>query len=264
MLALVRRAPRLAGVDRGRWTLAGLGRAVGWLRGRAPGTVRRVLRRLGVAYKRGRRYVHSPDPAYAAKLAAVTAAQALARANPGAVALLYADEFTYRRRPSVAAAWAPAGADLPRADQGWTGDRTRRVAACLDALTGRLLWWQRARFDRRTLGRFFRAVAAAYPAAEVLYLALDNWPVHFHPDLLAALAGTPIVLLPLPTYAPWTNPVEKVWRRLTQEALHLHDLRDDWGAVQAAVERALARFAADPAGLLRYAGLGPDGPCPDQ
>ena len=217
-----------------------------------------------MVHKRGRRYVHSPDPAYARKLAAVTAAQALARANPGAVVLLYADELTYHRRPTVAAAWAAAGGEAPRADQGWTADRTRRVAACLDALSGRLLWWQRRRFDRRTLGRFWRAVAAAYPAAEVIFVALDNWPVHFHPDVLAALAGTPIVLLPLPTYAPWTDPVERVWRRLYEEVLHLHDRRDDWPALQAAVERALARFAADPAGLRRYAGLGPADPCPDQ
>jgi hypothetical protein len=260
---LVRRAPRLAGHDRARWTLALLGRTVPWLRGRKPGSIRRILRRLGVAHKRGRRYVHSPDPAYDRKLAAITAAQALARANPGAVVLLYEDELTYHRRPAPAPGWAPRGADRPRAAQGWAPDKTRRVAACLEALTGRLLWWQRPRFDRRTLGRCLRDAAAAYPEAEVIYLALDNWPVHFHPEVLAALAATPIELLPLPTYAPWTNPVERVWRRLTEEVLAGHEFADDWPALQAAVEAALARFAAAPARLLRAAGL-PPAACPDQ
>ena len=68
---------------------------------------------------------------------------------------------------------------------------------------------------RAPLRRSFHAVAAADPQAERLYSALDNWPVHFHfhPELLAALPPQ-ITLVPLPTYAPWTNPVEKVWRWL--------------------------------------------------
>jgi transposase len=44
---------------------------------------------------------------------------------------------------------------------------------------------------------------------------------------LAALAPSKIVLVPLPTYAPWTNPVEKVWRKLCQEVLHLHEFVDE-------------------------------------
>ena len=32
----------------------------------------------------------------------------------------------------------------------------------------------------------------------------------------------------LPTYAPWTNPIEKLWRKLKQEVLHLHRYEDDW------------------------------------
>lgn len=70
-----------------------------------------------------------------------------------------------------------------------------------------------------TLRHYFEAVAAAYPAAERIYSALDNWPVHFHPVLRAALPPR-LTLLPLPTYAPWTNPVEKVWRWLYAEVLH--------------------------------------------
>lgn len=252
---MVRRSPRLAGLERSRWTLAGLRQVVPWLRSRPLGSVHRLLGRLRVGYKRGRAYLHSPDPAYDAKLAAVTAAQAFARADPGRVVLLYEDEFTYHRRPTVARAWAPRGADAPRVAQGLSANKARRIAACLDALTGRVIAWQRRHFDHQTLLRFYQATAAAYPAAAVIFIAQDNWPVHFHPALLAALAETPIRLLPLPTYAPWTNPTEDLWRGLYADVLHHHGLGDDWAGLQTAVDRWLDRWRAPSATLLRMVGL---------
>ena len=54
-----------------RWTLRTLGTSVPWLRGLSIPTVRQTLRRLGISYKRGRTYVHSPDPEYHQKLACV-------------------------------------------------------------------------------------------------------------------------------------------------------------------------------------------------
>lgn len=243
---------------RSRWRLTDLGQVVPWLRGRARGTIHRVLRRLALRYKRGRAYLHSPDPAYAAKLAAITAAQAFARADPAHVVLLYEDECTYHRRPSVSRGWAPVAIDAPRVDQGWGTDKERRIAACLDALTGQVIAWQRRHFERGTLRHFYQAVVAAYPQAEVIYLAQDNWPVHFHPDLVATLEATPIRLLPLPTYAPWTNPVEDLWRGLRADVLHHHGFGDDWEALQTAVTAWLEQWAQPSSALLHAVGLCPD------
>jgi transposase len=254
-VAVVHRSPRLLGLAQGRWTLAALGRVVPWLAGRAPGTIGQILRRLRVRYKRGRLYLHSPDPAYDAKLRALTGAQVLARACPDRVVLLYQDELTYYRRPTLARDWAPAGVDAPRVAAGLTPNRRRRVAAWLDATSGRLLAWQHAHFDVATLVRRSRQVRAAYPEAEVIYLAQDNWPVHRHPALAAPLAALGIAVLPLPTYAPWTNPVEALWGALTARVLHNHAFADDWPALQAAVGDWLAAWAQDPAGLLHVVGL---------
>jgi len=255
---VVHRSPRCFGLLHSRWRLADLRHVLPWLRGRHRGTIHRLLGRLGVRYKRGRQYVHSPDLAYDAKLAAITAAQLLARAHPAAVVLLYQDEFTYYRRPSVSRAWAARGSDAPRVDQAWGTNKRRRVAACLDAMTGALLVWQRSHFNRQTLLRYSAAVAAAYPAAEVIFLAQDNWPVHFHPDVLAALPPR-LVLLPLPTYAPWTNPVEDVWRALNGDVLHHHPFGDDWTEVHAAVTAWFAQWRGPSPALLHRVGLLP---CP--
>ena len=250
------RSPRLFGLEQSRWTLAGLRHVCVWLWRLSRAGVHGVLKRLGIHYKRGRRYVHSPDPAYNEKLAAIAAARAEAEAQPTRVVFLYQDELTYYRRPTVAQGYAAVGSDGPRADQGHGTNKKRRIAGCLNVLTGALFAWQRASFDRHTLIRFYRAVEAAYPAAAVIYLAQDNWPVHAHPDVQAYLATSRIRVLFLPTYAPWTNPIEKVWRKLYQELLHLHDLKDRWIALVALVQAWLDTYTDASPALLHYVGLG--------
>ena len=104
------------------------------------------------------------------------------------------------------------------------------------------------RFDRE-------AVLAVYPTAQRIYVIQDNWPVHFHPELRAALVQTPIRLVRLPTYAPWTNPVEKVWRKLYAAVLHLHRFADAWDELTQTVQAWLDQWAEPTSHLLRYVGL---------
>lgn len=256
---MLHRSPRLLGLRQRRWTLATLSQVVPWLTGRAPGTVAGILRRLRVRYKRGRLYLHSPDPAYDTKLRTIIGVQVLARAVPDRVVLVYQDEMTYTRRPPLGRAWALVGAGAPRVTSGLTANTRRRIAAWLDATSGRLLTWQRAHGDVATLIRCSQQVRAAYPQVEVIYLAQDNWPVHEHPALLAALAELGIVRLPLPTYAPWTNPVEHLWGGLQDDLLRPHTFADDGVGLQQAVTDWLATWDRDPAGLLHLVGLPP---CP--
>jgi len=242
-------------VPRSRWTLALVLAAVVWLGGLTLSGGWRLLRRLGVVYRRGQEHLHSPDPQYGPKLAAVRQARRQAAASGGKVVLLYLDEFTYYRRPEPAPAYAPAGGPGPPAEQGHGRNRKRRVIGALDAVSGRLLAWQGGKAGVKELNRFYGQVRAAYPEAEAIYVAQDNWPVHFLPGVSEHLAGGPVRPLRLPTYAPWTNPIEKVWRKLKQEMLRMHDFGDDWSGLQQAVADWLARAAADPQGLRRYTGL---------
>lgn len=77
-------------------------------------------------------------------------------------------------------------------------------------------------FHARTMLRRHREVEAAYPQAERIYLFQDNWKPHTAHESVEGLAVSKIELVLLPTYAPLTNSVEKVWRKLYQEVLHLH------------------------------------------
>ena len=88
--------------------------------------------------------------------------------------------------------------------------------------------------------RFVRRLAEAYQEAQTLYLIWDNWPVHHSDELKATLAQLPwLRVITLPTYAPWLNPIEKLWRKSRQEVDYVHPLADDRKRLR---ERVLAFF----------------------
>jgi len=94
--------------------------------------------------------------------------------------------------------------------------------------------------------KFYREICKRYPEAERIDLIADNWPQHYHPELLAHMEEQETAfVLKVPfnwkteqieeraqrseqkraiiccqsncaaaTYAPWTNPTEKLWRKL--------------------------------------------------
>ena len=59
---------------------------------------------------------------------------------------------------------------------------------------------------------------------------------------IGTLAELPIEILQLPTYAPWTNPIEKLWRWVRQSVLHLHRLSDDWETLKNKVIAFMTQF----------------------
>jgi transposase len=59
----------------------------------------------------------------------------------------------------------------------------------------------------------------------------------------------------LPTYAPWLNPIEKLWRWLRQDVLKRHRLAGDWPSLRGRVNQFLGQFATGSQDLLRYVGL---------
>ena len=75
--ALLHQRPRAFGKPRSTWTLR-LAAEVCWERGVTPSlvsieTIRQALKRLGVSWRRAKRWITSPDPHYAFKKSAATA-----------------------------------------------------------------------------------------------------------------------------------------------------------------------------------------------
>lgn len=239
----------------------------------------RILAKHRLRWRRGRDHLRSPDPDYRAKLARVEALRKEVERQPTDAGLLYLDEVTYYRQPSLSASYAAAGSDGPRAERSTKSNAATRVIAALDARTGQVTSLQARQIGIRELVRFYQTLADTYPGRR-LYVVQDNWPIHTHPDVLAALQpqespfpflrprswptapspsarrlDLPIQLVLLPTYAPWTNPIEKLWRWLKQDVLHLHRQADDLPALRALVLDFLRRFACGSHDLLHYVGL---------
>ena len=124
------------------------------------------------------------------------------------------------------------------------------------ALSGRVDYLDAYIIGREKVSQFYRQLVAAYPEARQIYVAQDNWSIHTHPDVQAAVAGLPQVEeVWLPTYAPWLNPIEKLWRWLRQDILKMHRWVEDWPQVKQRVRDFLEQFAQGSVALLRYVGL---------
>lgn len=280
VLLVLRRSPSQFGYERSRWTLTMLRKTCDWLRVGTDGGMSQLLKHLHISYKRGRDYVHSPDPYYEEKRAHIQQIRAKCLAAPERYVLLYLDELTYYRQPTLACAYEATGHTQPLAQRSHASNNAFRVVAAMNGLTGQVTYRQRAHTDTKCLAGFWYDLRKAYPDAETIYVVLDNWPVHFHPDVLAPLQAQnltwqpklpghwsqepstkaihdnlPIQLVCLPTYASWLNPIEKLWRWLKQDILHLHRLSNDWSQLKQQVAQFLDKFLQGSSELLRYTGL---------
>jgi hypothetical protein len=228
------------------------------------GAFKRALSRLKISYQRARTYFHSPDAAYEAKLAYLSGI--LASHKEGVDTVLFEDELTYYNHASPGPDHAPQRRQ-PKAGLAVGGERSWRVAGALDVFSGEFTSVQRSAVTVPAFVAFLKEVAQRYAGLEVVYLVVDNWPVHFHPDVIEALRPQQcpypyplpaawrdikpsgkyaslqlnIELVPLPTYASWLNPVEKVWKWLKRELLHNHAFAGNFNELKELVGRFLIK-----------------------
>ncbi len=200
-------------------------------------------------------FIDSPDPNYARKWKAILQAFREAVNYPDEVVLVFLDEFSYYRQPTLACAYHSTGKTLPYAFQVARSNTRTRLLAVLNGLTGKVTYLQRSKIGSLALQDFYRQLRADYPGAKRIYVVQDNWPVHKLPEVLQALQDQDLTPLFLPTYASWLNPIEKLWRWLKQDLLHLHTLANDLETLRTQVRAFLDAFASGSDPLLRYVGL---------
>lgn len=220
----------------------------------------RRLDKWKLVLKRGRQKLHSPDPEYDAKVQAVQQAYQQAQAQPADHVLVYGDEKTVYRWPPPGQAYEAAGSGgshQPAAPRGTRSNTKHRWAGLLNAVSGQVLLREGAKAGKDLLIGLLEDLRQAYPSQQVS-VAWDNWPVHKHPAIAAAAARLGIRLLYLPTYAPWTNPIEKLWGWLQEEILSMHRHTDEFDVLLDRCRDFFQRLRQTALDLLRYVGLVPD------
>lgn len=242
------------------WTLRTIRASIAHLHDYSLSGVWRVLQRnrLGLRTSLVRRY--SPDPAYRVKEDTLLQCLLEAAQAPRRCVLVFLDEMGYTRWPDGGRDWGAlppdAAPDLPT-----NGTNTQwRVIGALNALNGQVDYLDGYIVGRRQVTAMHQKLNAIYAWADRIYVVQDNWSIHHHEDVLIALHNMPrIQPVWLPTYAPWLNPIEKLWRWLRQDTLTLHKMAQDWPALQQRVRSFLDQFAFGSHALLHYVGLLGDG-----
>jgi transposase len=229
--ALLHERPRAFGKPRSTWTLR-LAAEVCWERGLTPSqvsieTIRQALKRLGVSWRRAKRWITSPDPQYALKKKQRDRLIRLATQHADWV-VGFGDESWWSRLAQPALhSWTAARPlrlieqELPK------GDPDPKALACYGLLrTDTNEVWLRFVEGRPVshVTTAFLAWVCARLAREhkrVLALVWDNASWHIshevrtwmrqHNQRVKREGGVRLLPCRLPVKSPWLNPIEPRW-----------------------------------------------------
>lgn len=105
--------------------------------------------------------------------------------------------------------------------------------------TGETVVIVRRRKRRPEIAEFLQLLLQKHPH-ETIYVAWDNANTHEDDEVEAVVRGAAgrLVLMYLPTYSPWLNPIEMLWRHYRREVTHCELFK----SVKALVEATLDFF----------------------
>ena len=131
----------------------------------------------------------------------------------------YADEFNLSWFPTLRAMWSPLGQQVmihaPGQPIKYYG------IGAVNYHSGETFVIFRKRKRRKEIAEFLRLLLEEHPQKTV-YVAWDNVYTHMDQEVEEVLRGAAgsLVLLYLPTYSPWLNPIEMLWRHFRREVTH--------------------------------------------
>lgn len=174
--------------------------------------------------------------------------------KPGEV-FYYADEFNVSWQPTLKAMWSPKGQQImiptPRQPTKHYG------IGGVNYHSGETVVIFRRRKRRPQIAEFLQHLLDAHPQ-ETIYVAWDNVNTHQDDEVEAVVrsAAGRLVLMYLPTYSPWLNPIEMLWRHFRREVTHC-ELFETVKALLTAAQDFFDRFNQTPEQVLSIIGANP-------
>lgn len=249
------KSPEDFGVDQSRWTLALLRQKVSFLSVyKSLSGLFYLLSALHLAWIRCRDVVYSMDPLRDYKIRRNRRILGYVRKNQNKAVMLFLDEFSVYRQPLKGKGWAEKGTQ-PKNLRSRSSNTRFRIVGAINAVDGKLTFDFSSKITVVKLCQFLEMLREEYPHRRI-YLVLDNWHnVHNHPKTVAKLEELSIIALWQPTYMPQSNPIEQLWRHISEKILRIHRLSDQWDVLKQRVLDWLSQFTEPSEKLLQMVGL---------
>lgn len=151
--------------------------------------------------------------------------------------------------------WSPKGQQVMISTP---GQPTKRYGiGAVNYHTGETVVLFKPHKRRCEIAALLQALLEKHPT-ETVYVAWDNATTHADDDVEAVVrsAAGRLVLLYLPTYSPWLNPIEMLWRHFRREVTHC-ELFESVKALVAAAQDFFARSNRCPERMLSIIGAIP-------
>jgi transposase len=167
--------------------------------------------------------------------------------------LLFGDEASFPQWGTLTYTWARRG-QQPKVKT--SGKRKGyQVFGLIEYFTGRCFYQgQEGRLNSTAYIAFLRRVLEQ--TTQPILLIQDGARYHTSAETKAFFAQQTarLQVLQLPTYSPDYNPIEKLWKKITQQETHLHYF-PTFEALTEKVEQALLKFANIPEEILALCSL---------
>ena len=179
-------------------------------------TVRRKLAKEDILFSRPQHTISSPDPDYQVKKKTIEETRDGLKSGE---VFYYADEFNVSWLPTLRAMWSPKGQQVMIPTPGQP--KVHYGLGAVNYHTGETVVLIRRRKRRREVAELLQALLDQHPT-ETVFVAWDNFTAHQDDEVeeVVRSAAGRLVLLYLPTYSPWLNPIEMLWRHFRREVTH--------------------------------------------
>lgn len=224
---LVSQAPREAGYSFSSWTCADLVREVAkkGFEDVSDETIRVHLHALGYRVRRPVLTIASPDPNYKRKVRTLKKYQK--QAKNGEILLFYQDEIDLNLLPGILRCWTLKGVQRKVPTPG--ANEKRYGFGAVNSVSGQTVHRIEERKNSDSfcafIEQFMRSVTQApeYRGQKIV-LAVDNFIIHRSRKTQAFLEQykDQLELFFLPTYSPWLNLIERLWKHLRRKVTHNH------------------------------------------
>jgi transposase len=224
---LVEQEPRKAGYSFSTWTCAELANQLArqGFEKVSRETIRVHLRALGYRILRPVLSIASPDPAYKSKARRLEKYKK--EAKKGEVLLYFQDEVDLNLLPGILRCWTLRGSQRKVMTPGI--NQKRYGFGAVNYVSGHTL--HRIEEHKNSAGfctfikHFMQTVTHSpdYHGQKII-LVVDNFIIHHSQKAKAFLKqyADQLLLFALPTYSPWLNLIELLWKHLRRKVTHNH------------------------------------------